>query len=87
MNEMGGAYGTYWGKGCGRNLRDRNNWEDLRINGRIILKSILWEKPQGKKQRGRPKNRWKDNKVYFQETGGDVDWVIWLRIRTNGGLL
>jgi hypothetical protein len=38
-NEMGGARGTYGGQGrfvlefC----RERVNWEDIRIDGRIIL--------------------------------------------------
>jgi hypothetical protein len=43
---MGGACGTYWGKGrCVQgfvgNLRERSHLKDLGIDGRIILKWIL----------------------------------------------
>jgi len=45
-------------------------------------------KAEGKRTLGRPRRRWEDNiKVDLQE----VEWVsaklIWLRIRTGGGLL
>jgi hypothetical protein len=38
---------------------------------------ILVGKPEGKKQHGRPKDRWKDNiKIYFKEIGfKGVDWI------------
>jgi hypothetical protein len=43
----------------------------------------------GKKPLGRPRVRWKDNiKMNVEEVGGGA-WtrLIWLRIRTGGGLL
>ena len=38
---------------------------------------VLVEKPEGKRQLGRPRRRWEDNiKIDFQEMGcGDMDWI------------
>jgi hypothetical protein len=46
--------------------------------------------PEGKRPLGRPRRRWVDNiKMDLREIGWDGgDWIlIWLRIRTSGGLL
>jgi hypothetical protein len=60
---------------------------------------ILLGKPKGKRTQGRPRYRWLDkNKIDHREIGwGGMDWIdlagvvwiglIWLRIRTIGGLL
>jgi len=48
-----------------------------------------WERPDGKRPRGRPRRRWGDNiKMYLKA----VEWrawsgLIWLRTGTGGGLL
>jgi hypothetical protein len=50
---------------------------------------ILVGKSEGKRSLGRPRRRWVDNiKMVLRviECGG-MDWVIWLRIGTGGGLL
>jgi hypothetical protein len=51
--------------------------------------SILVGKPEGRRPLGRPRRRWEDNiKMDLREIGfGDVDWIIWFRIGTGGGLL
>jgi hypothetical protein len=51
--------------------------------------SLLVGKSEGKRPLGRSKCRWADNtKMDFREIGwGGMDWIDWLRIGTNGGLL
>jgi hypothetical protein len=46
-------------------------------------------KPKGNRQLGRPRRRWVNNiKMDLREIGwDDMDWMIWLRIGTSGGLL
>jgi hypothetical protein len=50
---------------------------------------ILVGKPEGKRPLLRPRRRWVDNiKMDFKELGWDaMDWMIWLRVGTSGGLL
>jgi hypothetical protein len=47
------------------------------------------EKPEGKRQLGKPRHTWVDNiEVDHREIGWcDMDWMIWLRIGTSGGVL
>jgi hypothetical protein len=50
---------------------------------------ILVGKPEEKRPVGRPRRRWVDNiKMDLREIGW-MGWIglIWLRIRTSGGLL
>jgi hypothetical protein len=50
---------------------------------------VLVVKPEGKRQLGRPRNRWEDNiKADVQEVGCGV-WtgLSWLRIETSGEYL
>jgi hypothetical protein len=44
--------------------------------GRVVYR-VLVEKPEGKRQLGRPRRRWKDNiKVDLQEVGCEgIEWV------------
>jgi hypothetical protein len=46
-------------------------------------------KPDGKRQLGRPRRSCVYNiEMDLREIGwGDVDWMIWLRMGTSGGLL
>jgi len=47
-------------------------------------------KPEGKRQLGRPRQRWEDNmRTDFQEIGCGRTWTgfIWLRKEKCGGLL
>ena len=38
--------------------------------------TILVGKPEGKRQLGRPRRRWEDNKTFQQEVGcGGADWI------------
>jgi hypothetical protein len=50
---------------------------------------ILVGRPEGRRPLGRPRRRWEDNiKMNLQEVGwGAWTGLIWLRIRTGGGLL
>jgi hypothetical protein len=50
---------------------------------------ILVGKPEVRRPLRRPRRRWVDNiEMDLGEIGwGGVDWIIWLRIGTNGGLL
>jgi hypothetical protein len=50
---------------------------------------VLVGKPDGKRPIGRPKRIWEDNiKMDLQEVGwGAWAGLVWLRIRTGGGLL
>jgi hypothetical protein len=51
---------------------------------------ILVGKPEGKRTLGIPRRKWVDNiKVELRDAGWGVIWtgLIWLRIRTGGGLL
>jgi hypothetical protein len=50
---------------------------------------ILLAKLEGRRPEGRPRHRCVDNiKIDLRETGWDgVDWLVWLRIGTSGGLL
>jgi hypothetical protein len=37
---------------------------------------VLVGKPEGKRQLGRPRLRWEDNKMNLQEVGcGNMDWI------------
>jgi hypothetical protein len=46
-------------------------------------------KPEGKRPLERPIRRWENNiRMALREIGlGGMDWIIWLRIGTSGGLL
>jgi hypothetical protein len=45
-------------------------------------------KPEGKRPLGRPRHKWKDIELDLKKTGWDsMNWFIWLRIGTSGGLL
>ena len=49
---------------------------------------VLVGKPEGKRPLGRPIRRWEDNiKMDLREVGGGGDWMVWLRIGTDGGHL
>jgi hypothetical protein len=50
---------------------------------------VLVGNPEGKRPMGRPRHRWEDNiKMDLQEVGrGAWTGLIWLTIRTGGGLL
>jgi hypothetical protein len=51
---------------------------------------ILVGKPDGKRSLGRPRGRWVENiEMDLRERENGTLWIglIWLRIRTNGGLL
>jgi hypothetical protein len=50
---------------------------------------LLVEKPEGKRPLGRPRHRWVDNiKIDLEEIGWVVfPGLVWLRMRTSGGLL
>jgi hypothetical protein len=50
---------------------------------------MLVGKPKGKRPLRRPRHRWEDNiRMDPRETGfRGVDWNMWLRIGTGGGLL
>ena len=42
----------------------------------IVVHRVLVEKPEGKRQLGRPRRRWEDNiKIDLQEVGGGGDWM------------
>jgi hypothetical protein len=48
---------------------------------------ILVRKSEVKRPLGGPRHRWVDVKMDLREIGwGDMKWMIWLRIGTNGGL-
>jgi hypothetical protein len=50
---------------------------------------FLVGQPEGNRPLGRPRHRWEDNiKTYLQDVGWEA-WtgLIWLWIRTGGGLL
>jgi hypothetical protein len=37
---------------------------------------LVGMKPEGKRPLGRPRRKWKDNKMELQEVGcGDMDWI------------
>jgi hypothetical protein len=50
---------------------------------------ILVRRPEGKRPLGGPRRRWMDNiRMDLGEIGWcDMDWMIWLRIGTSGGVL
>jgi hypothetical protein len=50
---------------------------------------ILVAKPERKRPPRRPRGKWEDNiEIDFRKTGwGDMDWITWLSIGINGGLL
>jgi hypothetical protein len=60
-----------------------------RMREERISYRLLVGKPEGKRPQGRPRHMWVDNiKMNLKEIGSDgVDWMIWLRIVTSGGLL
>jgi len=44
--------------------------------GRRGVYRVSVGKTEGKRPLGRPKHRWKDNKIDLQEVGcGDMDWI------------
>jgi hypothetical protein len=45
--------------------------------------NILFGRPEGRRQLGRPRRRWEDNiKIDLMEIGfGDVDWIHWAQDR------
>jgi hypothetical protein len=57
--------------------------------GKTNAYRILVGKPEGSRPLGRPRRRWVDNiKIDLREIGWyGIDWIIWLRIGTSGGLL
>jgi len=51
---------------------------------------VLIGKPEGRRPLGRPRYRWEDIKMIFRKCdwgGGAWTGLIWLGIRTDGGLL
>jgi hypothetical protein len=50
---------------------------------------LLVGKPERKRPLGRPRRRWLDNiKIDLKEIKwNSMDWIVWLRIGTSGGLL
>jgi hypothetical protein len=50
---------------------------------------IFGGKTEGKRQLGCPRLRWEDNiRMDLREVEWEVvDWILWLRIGTSGGLL
>jgi len=49
---------------------------------------ILLGKPEGRRQLGRPRRRWRDNiKRDIEEGDGAWTGLAWLRIETVGGFL
>jgi hypothetical protein len=36
---------------------------------------ILVGRPEGRRPLGRPRRRWEDIKIYFQEVGWGMDWI------------
>jgi hypothetical protein len=60
-----------------------------RIGEGRVAYMILVGRPEGRRPLGRPRLRWEDNnKINLQEVGwGAWTGLIWLRIRTGGGLL
>ena len=60
-----------------------------RMGGRIGAYRVLVGKPERKRPHGRPSCRREGNsKVDLEEVGcGALTGLIWLRIRTGGGLL
>jgi hypothetical protein len=49
---------------------------------------VLVRRPEGKRLLRRHRRRWEDNiKMIFNRWDGGMDWLIWLRIGTGGGLL
>jgi hypothetical protein len=65
------------GRACSTNGEKRNAY------------TILVGNLEGKRPLGRPRPRWEDNiRMDLREIGwGGMDWIIWLRIGTNGGAL
>jgi hypothetical protein len=58
-------------------LRVHSNERNLVVNRRRGLYRVLVRKPEGKRQLGRPRLRWKVNiKMNLQEVGcGGMDWI------------
>jgi len=50
---------------------------------------VLVEKPEGKRQLGKPRRRWENNiKMDLQEVGcGGMDWIELVKVGTGGGHL
>jgi len=59
-----------------------------RMGERRGVYRVFVGKPEGKIPLGRPRRRWENIKIYFQEVGcGAWTGLIWLRIGTGGGQL
>ena len=53
---------------------------------------VLVGKHEGRIPLGRPRPRWEDDikmgrEIFFGGGGGVMDWIMWLRLGTGGGLL
>jgi hypothetical protein len=59
------------------------------MEGYVNEYRIFVGNPEGKRLPGRPRQRWEDNiKMDPREIVWDgVDWMMWLRLGTSGGLL
>jgi hypothetical protein len=69
----------------------RMRWEGhvARVGDKRGAYRVLMGKPEGKRPLGRPRRRWEDDiKMDVRELGcGAWTGLIWLSIRTGGGLL
>lgn len=57
------------------------------MHGENKLIRLLVGKPEGKTTLGRHWRRWEDPIKIRLECGGGVNWIDWLRIGSNSGLL
>ena len=46
---------------------------------------VLVEKTEGKRQLGKPRRRWEDMEMNFQEAEWDMDWIYLAQNRTSVG--
>jgi hypothetical protein len=80
---------------CSRNIirviksrRMREAGHVARLEERRGVYRVLVGKPEEKRSLGNPRRRWEDNiKMDVKEVGCAWTGLIWLRIRTSGGLL
>jgi hypothetical protein len=72
-----------------KSRRMRGAGHAARMGERRNAYRILVRKPEGKRPLGRPRRRWLDNiKMDLRKIGlCGMDWMIWLRIGTGGGLM